>query len=795
MRISRAGSRTWGLVATLLLTWSGGVAHGSDTAPTSGTLSGAPRGAALVVAGVSEQIPLSGEVCGVDGAAWVTVAADRRGLVVDTTRATPGWIGLRMAPPGKDCAEATPVRLFLGGHIVASRPEAALSVHAESRIAEVRSPTLEGHDLLAVRSGRVVDKVRCVGGTACALQLRTPFLRSWLLRDDAALLLWPSAIPLRPGDPMPELQDAAGRRSPGETLALSDGTLEFHRPLVSPRELNIAADRATIPLALPEAVADVRCWRARCARTDEGIEVYAFDPDAPSVRVQLRLAPGCARWEAGQPRDRDVVELPLVRCAMEPAAPVPLLEGVANHRYFIAIARDCFARTPSALELTTQPPTYAYVRSEVASSSAAWRLFEVMFEKVPMGVRSLELTVVHRDAVRTRLGALPIPVAGGFRPTRVRVELPQMGLVDFLPSNRDARVRLAFDEERWSEELRLEDRVGHYRVRPDEDGSYFVRAASGARGHVALRLAYAPRGLEARLGRPEPLARFDLDARYALRPVNAPLPLVRSLGGAEAVAAPAGIALAETKLGPRPLVRMYCLHGGREVEVLPGRLIAVAFDDRDGCRLVIDRSAIPEAAGEQRLRLSVDKREQILTLSRQPGSFSISLPAGEKEEFDRLTVTVAHEYSGGHYDLAPEHNIGPEAVYRVVLGDRRFRFSASTALPTGLFRFGGVGDSDTVSLSAGVRVRFAFLYRDGSEFPLGLELGVLGTGLSDTPHLSIVAGLGFSIPVLNPNTPLQTSFNIHAWAEYSPTRTGAGESEWAFLFGPSFTIGRFSATF
>lgn len=785
----------WLLVGVAIFATSGLVERRAVAGPAPEFPEGEGPGAALVVRGTPGRLDLRGQVCSVDGAAGITVSADRRALVIDAAAVTPGWVRVLVAPEGKDCAKATPLRVFLGGEAAWRRPEVTLSVHAESRIAEVRGPSLDGHEILAVRGGHVVDMARCVGGTACTLQLGAPFLRAWLRRQDALLVVWPTTISLGAGDPLPELQDGDGGRTRGEALAIAGGTLDFHRPLVPPRELNIAADRATIPLALPEAVADVRCWRARCARTDEGIEVYAFDPDAPSVRVQLRLAPGCARWEAGQPRDRDVVELPLVRCAMEPAAPVPLLEGVANHRYFIAIARDCFARTPSALELTTQPPTYAYVRSEVASSSAAWRLFEVMFEKVPMGVRSLELTVVHRDAVRTRLGALPIPVAGGFRPTRVRVELPQMGLVDFLPSNRDARVRLAFDEERWSEELRLEDRVGHYRVRPDEDGSYFVRAASGARGHVALRLAYAPRGLEARLGRPEPLARFDLDARYALRPVNAPLPLVRSLGGAEAVAAPAGIALAETKLGPRPLVRMYCLHGGREVEVLPGRLIAVAFDDRDGCRLVIDRSAIPEAAGEQRLRLSVDKREQILTLSRQPGSFSISLPAGEKEEFDRLTVTVAHEYSGGHYDLAPEHNIGPEAVYRVVLGDRRFRFSASTALPTGLFRFGGVGDSDTVSLSAGVRVRFAFLYRDGSEFPLGLELGVLGTGLSDTPHLSIVAGLGFSIPVLNPNTPLQTSFNIHAWAEYSPTRTGAGESEWAFLFGPSFTIGRFSATF
>jgi len=59
----------------------------------------------------------------------------------------------------------------------------------------------------------------------------------------------------------------------------------------------------------------------------------------------------------------------------------------------------------------------------------------------------------------------------------------------------------------------------------------------------------------------------------------------------------------------------------------------------------------------------------------------------------------------------------------------------------------------------------------------------------------MVLGVGLSIPVLNPDTALQASFNIHAWFELSPTRNGSGEQPVAFLFGPSFTIGRFSTTF
>ena len=58
-----------------------------------------------------------------------------------------------------------------------------------------------------------------------------------------------------------------------------------------------------------------------------------------------------------------------------------------------------------------------------------------------------------------------------------------------------------------------------------------------------------------------------------------------------------------------------------------------------------------------------------------------------------------------------------------------------------------------------------------------------------------MGGLGLSIPVLNPDTSLQASFNIHAWLEYAPTGLSRDDSPWAFLFGPSFTVGRLSTTF
>jgi hypothetical protein len=92
-------------------------------------------------------------------------------------------------------------------------------------------------------------------------------------------------------------------------------------------------------------------------------------------------------------------------------------------------------------------------------------------------------------------------------------------------------------------------------------------------------------------------------------------------------------------------------------------------------------------------------------------------------------------------------------------------------------------------------MRLLWLYSEGRPFPLGLELGALVTGIDDDPHLSLVGGIGLSVPVLNANTPFEASFNLHAWVEYAPTRADAGYTPWSFLFGPSFAVGKFSTQF
>ena len=646
-----------------------------------------------------------------------------------------------------------------------------VTVSGEARVVEVRYHGDADIDLVAIHTGRPVARERCVGHAACALQVDADFLRAWLRAEDVDVLLWPRSLPLDPGEPLPPLVDPLGASFDPNAWSVGTPTVHFHDPLLATTELNVAASRTHVPLAVPEAVSSVRCRRARCVRRGDGIDVYGVDPGALSVAMTMELAPRCRREIAGRSVGTESVELPVVRCAMRALAPVPLLAGLDNHRYLLAVGRECLPDNLEELEVETRPPTRAWIRGELPVSDRAWRVVELLFESVPVGLRSLEIRLVQGGLQRTRLGMVAVPVESEFRPTALRFEAEELGPVDFIPINRDVRADIAFEESRWARDIRVVSRRGFYRARY-EDRDVRLRADHGASGQVTLRMAYQPAALAEALGRTVTLATFPSAASYALRSMNLPLPLGEDAG----------------------FVRVVCLRHGEDLPVSAGRRVSIPYEERDSCRLLLDRTAIPEEAGVQRLRIVAGGKEQILAVAPGKGTMAIALPVGDKREFEKLVLTVGHEYGGGHYDLSPQHNIGPEARYRIVLGDRRVRISVGSAVPTGLFRFGLEGERGSLSLSAGATARLSFLYNEGTEFPIGLELGVLGTGLSDTPHLSFVAGIGLSIPVLNADTPLQTSFNIHAWAEYAPTRDGDGQGPWAFLFGPSFSVGKFSTT-
>lgn len=732
---------------------------------------------ASVALPVADQIALGVPVCGVQGAPWASASADGDGIQVDRAGFAPAWLRIelgRRESGRRSCAMPTTLRAWIGpgGWLPAS--ESAATVLPESGMVEVRATSVDAYDLVAHRRGTVLARGECMGGRTCALQLDETLIGAWLrAASDVELQLWPHDVPADVGQSLPALHDGTAFLA-RETWNVASIRYALVHPLLQTRTIDGTAERTLFPVTVPMAVADVSCKFARCAMTPQGLEVYAVDPTSLRVQVRLELRPDVQRVVAGKLARSETFSLEVQRCAIRLPSDAPLLAGVSNHAYVLAVSKECVSGDLRELQIGTQPPTTAWVRGELQSRDRGYRAFEIVFAEVPERVGHLELLLRRADAVGTTLAAARVPIASDFQPVGIRLEANELGALDFIPRNRAAKLEIVFASPRWAKEITVVARPGFYTI--GDDGKSIRGAATGT-GAVPLRLAYAPAALRELLGRRAPVAIFETAARFSVRTMNVPLPLTRP--AAE---------------GKGAIVRVACPGRGdtgvHEIrDVTPGRTVSIAYEDRFGCRLVLDRSAIPEEAGEQRLRVKAPGVDEVITLSGRPGTLEIAIPVGSREEFDAIDIVVAHEYTGAHYDFSPRQRLGADAAWHLILGDRSFRASVGTAMPTGLFRFDSAGGKGAVAFSAGGLARVSWLYKEGREFPIGLDVGVLGTSLSSDPQLSLVAGLGFSVPVLNANTSLQASFNLHAWVEFSPTRNSGPI---AFLFGPSFAVGRFS---
>jgi hypothetical protein len=233
---------------------------------------------------------------------------------------------------------------------------------------------------------------------------------------------------------------------------------------------------------------------------------------------------------------------------------------------------------------------------------------------------------------------------------------------------------------------------------------------------------------------------------------------------------------------------------------------------------VVHRERIPEDSGEQRLNLDVtvnqvggDERSeahlsQQLSL-RHADQQDVVWIRGAKQQFDRITIHITHVVEQGFLGAAGKRLELPSAQWTIITEDADFKFYATAAIPASLYRFSSdPGDLGTgpLALNFGVLSRLTWLDSDGHEGLAGLEAGVMGMGLATDRDrtLALVAGFGIAIPIGNPNQVSQAAINIHAWAAYSVgdrkapllDDKGAFKREvtlnpWAFVFGPSITIG------
>ncbi len=187
------------------------------------------------------------------------------------------------------------------------------------------------------------------------------------------------------------------------------------------------------------------------------------------------------------------------------------------------------------------------------------------------------------------------------------------------------------------------------------------------------------------------------------------------------------------------------------------------------------------------------------------GEARVAWIKGVVAPYDRIVVRLSHVADEAHYLGALDIVSGAPAVqWSSVFGAGRVRLYATTAIPTGLYRFGTAETSGVLSLSLGVLSRFTWLDAEGHEGLLGLEAGLMAFGLTgDTSatgqaltQVGAVVGLGLSIPIANAGSPTQASINLHAWFEQRIAGSGSeARSAQAVIFGPSISLGNIGTTF
>ncbi|MGH7270803.1 MAG: hypothetical protein ACREJ3_10275, partial [Polyangiaceae bacterium] len=417
---------------------------------------------------------------------------------------------------------------------------------------------------------------------------------------------------------------------------------------------------------------------------------------------------------------------------------------------------------------------------------------------------SLSITAVRGEGdtvvavARTDTRAAPI--------VRSVLEIPGFPPVDFIPNNRPAFVHYPRVAGAKLVLLPLEDVYDARTAIENGAATSTVQGNINAVGSVALQFGYRIPTLPAPLDEvnlavlPDPLHR-------AVKEANIPAPFATS-------------ALTE-----RPLVEVVCSDtSGKQHRVEPGVPMHLSFSAREGCRVVVHRERLSPEYGTQKLSLEIGVNKldgaarpeghvsQILVL-RSGSEPRVAWITGVIAPYDRVIVRLSHVADEAHYLNALDIATGaPMVQWSIVFGTGRFRLYETTAIPTGLYRFGTSDTSGVLALSLAILTRFTWLDADGHEGLLGLEAGVMAFGLTSSnpaagslTQVGGIFGLGLSIPIAGAGSPTQASISLHAWLEQRITGSSVGaspgagdveaESHSAIIFGPSISVGNIGTTF
>lgn len=568
-----------------------------------------------------------------------------------------------------------------------------------------------------------------------------------------------------------------------QAVALVPARIIVDRVLPAAASVDLTGAVGRITLPHPDAIGGVECVGARCELVDGGIAVRSLSGTAASLVLRLRLAPHYALARGDGAETVVIRTVPVLHC---PAAIVsgPPIRLQPPTRMIVRLDDRC-GRDARDLSWT--------VNARPAEVERLERLSDGVY--VQLGVPEIDEPHVTVVATRPEPDETTIAVAQAdtqaLPSPRATLELPGLGKISFLPTNREAILRVgpAPDHARFVP-LPVE---GAYRVTIGADGAR-VRGEESAGGVVALRFGYRVDSL--------PAAFSATDLAVVREPLERPI-------REASVPAPFGA----SALGEAPLMELICADKrGLPVRIAPGGRASIPFAERDSCRLVIHRERLTTEQGTQDINLEVNVtrvddsprpdahliERMALRPAKEPRVFWVH---GVRAPFDRLTVRVSHVVDEAHDVGGAALRVEvPAAQWAVVAGDGHLRFYATAAIPTGLFRI--TAPSDVLTLNFGALSRLTWLNRDGQEGLFGVELGALGIGLAATPDfprtLAVLGGLGVSIPIGNRGEKSEAAVNLHAWVAYEfrkdyhldpNDRTSPLAKHVSLLFGPSITIG------
>jgi hypothetical protein len=576
-----------------------------------------------------------------------------------------------------------------------------------------------------------------------------------------------------------------GKRAASETFVLAPSAVEI-LDLLPDATVDVSSGSGRASVSHPEAVASIDCAPARCALESGLLVVQAPPASVTALDVKLRLLPRIVYTRKNPPESQPDIRVAVLRCPMTVASGPPL-RGIDGSRVVVRVEGVC-ARDVAALGFMVGSQRVD-VDQTLRTNDAGYALLEIGIARGPelaiAAVRGDDGLVVAMARSETR----PAPVV------RTTLEIPGFPPVDFIPNNRGAIVH---SPHMTGAELVLLSVPDVYEA-TTEQGVTTVRGDVQAVGLTSLQFGYRVATL------PHPLDSENLailtDAlQRGVKEANIPAPFGLSA------------------MGPEPLAEVLCGDDrGADHRLVPGGSLHLPFEARYGCRLILHRDRLPAEDGTQKLTLEieVDKVDgssrpeahttQTLVLQ-HGGEPRIAWIRGVVAPYDRIIVRLSHIADEAHYLGALDIVTGePIVQWTCVFGTGRLRLYATTAIPTGLYRFGTKATSGVLSLSLGVISRFTWLDSDGKEGILGLEAGLMAFGVtgSDTSssgaaleQAGAVAGLGMSIPIANAGGLAQASINLHAWFEQRIAGSGPeASSRQAVIFGPSISLGNVGTTF